>query len=485
MKTLKTIFHLFIAIVLSLSSCSDFLDLKPISDISVDDFYKTQSQIELATIGLYGTLQDVYVSDYIDFAELPSDNIFTVNSGTSDGGQFDKFSFSTMNGSIETMWMDTYSSIFQANEVLEKSSIAEYSSEEWRLSRESEAKFIRALNYFNLVRLWGDVPLIVTSTKLEDLFKVTRTSASDVYEQIVSDLDFATKHLPVTYDAADVGRATKGAAFALLGKVYLTQNNFEDAVSILDSVMSLNVYNLLPVFSDIFAPDNANHKESIFEIQYKGGQLGEGSRWGFRAHQRALATVFGISSADASRPTNSIKQAFNKNSARYAESIGSVKVKKNTIDHIKKHYMEHTVQNQSDDNWPLIRYADVLLMYAEASNEINGPTPEAIELINKIRRRAFGLPINGNDDSRDLKPGQYNSKERFREIIWNERRLELAFEGHRWFDLVRTDQYVQVMNDHFNDEFNGLHEVKPYHKLIPIPQREIDINPLLEQNPGY
>src|SRR5690606_16800329 len=140
--------------------------------------------------------------------------------------------------------------------------------------------------------------------------------------------------------------------------------------------------------------------------------------------------------------------------------------------------------NQSDDNWPLIRYADVLLMYAEALNEVSAAPPhEAIEYVNQIRRRAFGLPIMGASEH-DLTVAKTSDTGAFREAIQLERRLELAFEGHRWFDLLRTDTYEAVMNNYFGDD--SPYHVEAYHKLYPVPQREIDINPLLKpNNEGY
>ena len=146
--------------------------------------------------------------------------------------------------------------------------------------------------------------------------------------------------------------------------------------------------------------------------------------------------------------------------------------------------MDHTMQNQSDDNWPLLRYADVLLMYAEALNETSGTPPqEAIELVNQIRRRAFGLPQNAIS-ARDLWPSMTADTESFRNAIYLERRLELAFEGHRWFDLIRTGTYQTVMNSHFGS--SSPYKVESYHRLFPVPQQEIDINPLLKpNNEGY
>ena len=183
-------------------------------------------------------------------------------------------------------------------------------------------------------------------------------------------------------------------------------------------------------------------------------------------------------------PTSDIIDALDPTSARYAASIG--RGKNNGPRYIKKHYMELSIQNHSDDNWPYLRYADVLLMYAEASNELTAaPSVMAVDCVNKIRRRAYGI-TNPADTSHDLTDAETIDRDTFREVVWLERRLELAFEGHRWFDLVRTGQYVTVMNNYFATYNNGNYVVESYNNLFPVPQYEIDVNPNLQpNNPGY
>lgn len=476
-KLLTALFFLTIY----LSSCDDFIDRPPVSNIVKEKFYKTPAQFELATIGLYDSQQTVYRHRYIDLAELPSDNANCQGNVSTTIGQFDKFAVSPTNPTLREMWINLYNSIQQVNILLESVPHIEFVSDEWRDQRVGEARFIRALNYFNLVRLWGDVPLLMETVTQDSLFRVTRTPQESVYEAIISDLTFASQHLPVEYASSEIGRVTKGAALALLGKVYLTSHRYAEAIFALNSVIDLGVYKLLPNYGDIFRPENANHEESIFEIQYKGGRFGEGSRWGTSAHPQSLSEYFGISTNSNLIPDADFRNFMDQSSVRYNESVGRVVVGSSAVFHIKKHYMEHTVQNQSEDNWPLIRYADVLLMHAEATNELFGPRPASVEMINQIRRRAYGLDINGTNKSRDILPSEYSSREVFRKTIQNERRAELAFEGHRWFDLVRTDTFVEVMNIHFK----GNYTVEEYHRYFPIPQRERDINPRLSQNPGY
>ena len=484
MKYIKS-FTILILVILTLSCSEEFLDRKPISRISVNAFYEDESDIEIAVTGLYGTLQDIY-NEYIFLTELPADDGYSPRGGNTG---MDLLTYNPMGGLFQTHWRLAYNSIYSANKLLEVLPFIEFNSDEKKQLVEGEAYFIRALNYFNLVRWFGDVPLVTSVISTDEAREFLREDKELVYSQIINDLELAIENLPEKHSGNDVGRATKGAAQSLLGRVYLTRQNYSEVLSSLDNVIQSNNYSLLANFNDIFKPDNANHKESVFEIQYEGGNLGEGSGWSNSAHSRDLSSYFGIGTYDGLVPATDIINAFDETSLRYEGSLNSVVVKNDTYYHVVKHYMDLDVPNGSDDNWPLIRYADVILMYVEASNEINGPTTETIEMVNKIRRRAYGLAINTPDENVDLLPSQVASKDVFRETIWEERRLELAFEGHRMFDLVRTGRFVEVMTEAFNNAPSSEYPSKPvpeeYMTLFPIPQGEIDINPDITQNPGY
>lgn len=497
-RTIKYISVVLLLSILMVACKKGFLDRQPYSNISSGSFYDSENRIEIAAIGLYGTLQTFYRTNYTEFAELPSDNAYTT-AGTGDAyGQFDKFTLNATNGLLSTAWTNSYQSILQCNMVLQSLPDVSFSEEHYKKQIEGEARFVRALNYFNLVRMFGKVPLVLKVITQAEARQSLRNEIEDIYNAVISDLNIAIDYLPQSYTGANIGRATKWAAAALLGRIYITRNQFQEALVPLRNVVESNAYSLLPAFADIFNPANANNKESIFEIQYEGGTLDEGSVWGFKAHPRTLANVMGISTADATIPTVDIINTFEsdsvgeKTSPRYLGTIGTMSYTNTSgasvaVKHVKKHYMEHAVQNQSDDNWPLIRYADVLLMYAEALNETEGTPPAtAIELVNQVRRRAFGLSVSGADKTKDLPAEKTGTKEVFREAVLLERRLELAFEGHRWFDLVRTGRFVTVMNNHFKTYFNNSYKAEPYQQLFPVPQRELDINPLLKpNNDGY
>lgn len=474
---------------LVISSCTDFIDREPYSEISSDNFYNTEAKLDLAVVGLYGTLQDIYRSDYVLVSDLPADDSQDGNGGTSVSGELDKFSVSTTNNTIERVWILSYKSILQTNKILEALSEVDFVETEKKEQIQGEALFVRALNYFNLVRIFGKVPLEIKPISQVEARQSTRAEVSDVYNLIIEDLESASLLLPKSYSGNNIGRVTSWAALSLLGKVYLTAQRFEEAITPLQNVVQNGPFKLLDDYAAIFDPKNANHEESIFEIQYEGGTLDEGSQWGFKAHNRSLAVPLGISAGAQTMPTADIINLFKsgavgeENSPRFLATIGNTE----GVNHVKKHYMELAFQNQSDDNWPLIRYADILLMYAEVLNETSAtPTEEAIEYVNQIRRRAFGLPTNQSDPSIDLDFFDTEDQSTFRETIYLERRLELAFEGHRWFDLVRTNRYVSVMNTFFESYNNGIYKVESYHKLFPLPQRELDINPLLKpNNDGY
>lgn len=472
----------FILVLLTAPSCN-LLDMETKNNIETKTFYKNSNDISLAIIGSYGSLASFYQTNYVHIAELPSDNAQT-GGESSDLAHLDKFSFTPVNSILSSEWRTAYRCIANVNEIISAMPDAEFGSIDKYNQFMGEALFIRALSYFNLVRIFGDLPMINEPISLDDARNIGRTSADKIYSDlIIPDLTAAAELLPDSYSGEDIGRASKWTAKSLLGKVYLTIHDYANAETVLAEVIASNKYSLLNNFADIFNPDNANHAESIFEIGFEKSRTG-GSAWSCAAHNQSLAEEFGISCFSSTMPTKSIREAMDPASARYAASIG--RGKNNGPYYIKKHYMELSIQNHSDDNWPLLRYADVLLMYAEASNEVTEtPSELAIQAVNQIRRRAYGLDIAAVSEH-DLSEAEIIDKDVFRHVIWDERRIELAFEGHRWFDLVRTDEYAKVMNQHFDDDFNGLYFVEDYNNLFPIPQHELDVNPnLAPNNQGY
>jgi len=490
-----------IVICMGIASCNkDFLNKTDPARIGTELFFKDQVQVEQAVNGIYGQLQGITNTAYI-FKEMVSDNT-TLDLNPSDRGGaagWEAFEFSTVNsgnGEISTLWNNYYNAMYNVNNTLGRlpaSTVSDASKKEI----EAELKFLRAFLYFDLVRYFGDVVLVTkTLERPDEAFALLRSPQAQVYAQIETDLKDAIASIPEKYPAAKVGRATKGAAISLLGLVYLTQKKYTEAVSTLKTVLPLG-YALLPSYADVFNPARKNSVESVFEIQYQGGNdLGEQSNFMYVFAPRLSAGVItgyaNVTPAGRNIPTKDIIAAFETGDLRKDVSISMGYTRNNVfapIPYINKFNHPHTIAGRTDNNWPVIRYADVLLMLAEAINEATGPSAEAFGYLNQVRNRAGLAPLTGLD------------KAAFRNSVLQERRVELAFENHRWFDLKRTKtpaELVAFMNAHGAREkanptvarggiaFNALDYVYTENEyFLPIPATQILINAQLTQNQGY
>lgn len=467
-------------LLVSLTACQEkFLELAPVSQANTASFYKTQSDMITALNGAYGALQfnGQYGQNYV-FAEIPSDDTRPVLSGSvTDQDEFDKFYLRTTNPFLLTRWSDGYRGIYRTNSVIDR--IAGVQMDETLKKRlVGEAKFLRALMYFNLVRSFGAVPLVLTEiTDPQQGYTYGRAPVADVYTQITKDLADAEAALPDRYTGTDVGRATKGAAKSLLGKVLLTQRKFPEAAAKLKEVVDANTYSLLPSYADLFKPANKNSRESVFEVQYKKGSIGEGSNFGNTyAPENSGNVVIQFGGGGNNQVTTDLENAYEAGDIRkaisFATSYTNAQGAKIDYYYIRKYLDPPTVSGDSDDNWYVLRYADVLLMYAEALNE-TGSAVNALPLLNQVRRRV-GLADKAITTQADM-----------RLAIEQERRVELAFEGHRWFDLVRTGRALPVLQA--KAAAIGIKTAITENNLVfPIPQSQIDINPdKIKQNPGY
>ena len=286
--SMKAIYKIVaLGLCLGLISCSDFLDLQPKNKLGGEQFYQTAEQFTMAVNGAYSTLQEggQYGNWYV-FSEIPSDNTHNLLSGSVvDQDEFDKFYIRTTNPYIANFWNKSYACINRVNTVLDRIDnidIDETLSDRYKL----ECKFLRALTYFNLVRVYGDVPLVLHEISINESYKYMRDPKEKVYEQIIADLKEA-EALPISYkEDKNIGRATSGAAKALLGKVYLTLNKYSEAETKLAEVINSKVYALLENeagslnnkgYASVFHADNHNNKETVFEVQFKKGGYGEGS----------------------------------------------------------------------------------------------------------------------------------------------------------------------------------------------------------------
>lgn len=470
---------------LTLSSCSkEFLELKPISAATSDNFYRTADDFRNALNGAYGSLQSggVFGNSYV-FGDVASDNTVPPASGSvTDQDEFDRFYIRTTNPFISGRWNDSYSAIARFNTILDK--IDAVSMDQNLKNRyTAETKFLRALVYFNLVRTFGDVPLVLKSIANPDEgYDYSRSPKADVYAQIEKDLTDAEGVLPVSYATADIGRATKGAAKALLGKVYLTQKKYAPATAKLKEVIDLGVYDILPNYADVFRVSNKNNKESVFDVQYKSGGAGEGNSWpNSFAPENSGNAVIAFGGGGNNQPTADLINAYEPGDKRKDASLATsyVNASGQTIPYnfVKKYYDTPATNGDNGNNIPVIRYADVLLMYAESLNEVgyqaNG---DAFTYLNRIRNRA-GL---ASKTAADLP-----SQQAFRLAMEQERRVEFAFEGQRWYDLVRTDRAIPVLNGK-KDQIRLVNVLTENNLVDPIPQSQIDINKSkIQQNPGY
>ena len=471
----------------SFSSCSDFLEQNPQTDLSENDFYKTADDILSAVNGAYSSLQegDIYGNWYV-FGEIPSDNTRNQLSGSvTTQNEFDQFYIDTQNSMIANFWKAAYKVINRTNTILGRIDGIEINTElanRYKL----ECKFIRALMYFNLVRVYGDVPLVLKEISISESYDILREPKENVYNQIIADLKEA-QDLPVSYSTAEDGRATQGAAKALLANVYMTLHKYAEAETILAEIINSGRYSLLENtpgslnidgYKNVFSPVNHNSKEGIFEIQFLKGGYGEGSNYANNfAPENSGTNVVAVGGTGGNNiPEMDIYNAYEEGDLRrdFSMSLGYYDNRKNN-EWVESRYvckfMDVPYQNNdASNNYPVIRYADVILMYAEALNQ-NGKTAEACKYLNMTRRRGFGYQTTETSPV-DL---QTTDKAQFVLMVEQERRVELAFENHRWFDLIRTGRAVEVMRS----KGFSLNETN---LICPIPQKQIDVNPKLTQN---
>ncbi len=463
-----------LTVSLATLACGEtFIDLPSSSYHDSGQFYHTAQDLEQAVIAAYDPLQDEAQyggPGYHHFMEVRSDNTYNDNV-TQEGGAlaaFDNFVLAPSNPQINATWLSCYQGIQRCNIVLSHiDDIPDIDPQRLNM-RKAEVLFIRALTYFNVVRIWGDAPLITEALRnpLEALSHV-RNSTQDIYRQIIDDLTFAAGHLPQEHPAEDRGRATWGAAMTLLGKVHLTLAQYVEAVQVLEAVIQSGRYRLLNNFEDIFATTNKNHVESIFEIQFLKSSFGEGNE--------------GIPASDLTdannRPSPDLLALFHsENDARLDPSVDTLP---GGVPHSAKMIDVRGIDGTLGHNAMVLRYADVLLMAAEGLNKLQLKPGKALRYLNTVRKRA-GARIYSTMDLPDVAS--------FHNALHRERRLELAFENHRWFDLLRTNLALQVMQQHQQGGTASAlsFTISPHQLLYPIPQVQIDASGgMLSQNPGY
>ncbi|TLV02084.1 RagB/SusD family nutrient uptake outer membrane protein [Dyadobacter luticola] len=469
------------AAILWLSSCQDFLKENPQDRIAQDRFYQTAEDANAAVNSVYSNLgstssgpEGIYHSTTWISAGLASDELINKQEGAIANDQLATFSWNAENSSVSTMWRIHYKTITLANIAIER--IPPINMDETLRTRlVNEAKFLRAMSYFNLVRMFGNVPLLLTE---EEPLDPEVAGVNTIYDQIISDLKSA-EGLPLD-GAIQEGRATSGAAKALLAKVYLTRKDFQNASAKALEVIQSNKYALWDNYGDVFKHTSRNGKEALFSVSFGDGG-GSISFWEFGQFNVRLLPpelskeIAGIRNTQGwQAATKDLYDSFSDQDERKKVTFltefqndkgATIKLKDIYI----QKYWDRTaepVAGDSQQDFPVIRYPDVLLTYAEAQAEL-GNFAVANQYVNLVRERA-NLPKVNLAGAAALK-----------EEILDQRRKEFVAEGHRWYDLVRTGTLAAKVQKAKSIA------VKSTYDLFPIPQRERDVNTKLPQNPGY
>ena len=478
-----------VVLVLTIYSCEDFLDVKPVSqsiavlnESSDSILYKSASEVESALAGVYAGFRNEYFElDYFVNGDAQSDDAYA-GADNPANFQIDDYNIDATNSNVSRDWGYLYSIIGQANTVINNvDAVTDPALTDARKQEiKSEASFIRAFMYFQLVQLWGDVPLQLEEIKtisaelLPEIYPIMfppRTPMADVYKQIIADLEVALPGAKAS--SVDKGFVTKGAVNAMLAKVYATQEpqDWQKVLNYCNDVIN-GGYSLLPEYDQLWDNAHENSSEAIFEINYEG--TSSSGNWG--------ASMFiGMDWKKFNIPSNDLVAAFDAENdvIRKASSITFLDVSGKWSDihwpqtsypFINKYRINIS---PSPQNYIFLRLADILLLKAEALNE-TGDVGGAAALVNQIRSRV-SLPNTSAGD-----------QDAMRLAIEKERRLELAFEGHRWYDLKRTGRAIEVINNAKGVDGVSLGYTLNENKLLwPIPQSEIDKNTKLVQNPGY
>ncbi|OKL41861.1 RagB/SusD family nutrient uptake outer membrane protein [Pontibacter flavimaris] len=494
---MKTKIHTILAMGLLgvFSACTD-LDEEPVGLLAPESFFKTHGDAEAAVLSGYGLMarEEYYGRRLTMSLQLLSDMGTIGDQGTAASRrQLDRFIFEAGNDNIEHIWNSSYAIIGAANAAIEGIKRVEM-PEANRNALDAEARAIRALAYSHLVQLFGDVPkidyFIDTPEEIEAVKTISKSPAAEIYQLIISDLESTYDALPDGY-AGDVrSRATKGSALTLLASLHLTLGNWEKAAEYSQMVINNKGnfgYKLMADFNDLWDATNGDMAEHVWTVDFLG-QVGTSN---FNVdYISAITGVRGASmqgwSVVVASPGayDSFKDEDLRKAATFITEAAHGKNTKPWTDfqdpyvHTAKWALKpgdaQSTGARSDHNLVLFRYAEVLLIAAEALNEANGgPTAEAYEYINEVRRRA-----GYTEDLAGL------SQEEFRAAVREERRVELAFEWKRWYDLKRWDMVPEAFTG--PDSFEPQANAQEFHKLLPIPQAELSRNKnLLPQNPGY
>jgi hypothetical protein len=452
---------LFITALGFMGCKKDYLDLKDADSQNAANFFKTPAQFKQAITGCYQPLQGLYNGSFWVLAEMRSDNTSYEYDPNDRSGtlkeDIDEFRELNNNDYPAEFLTGSYKIIGRCNVILNRLPAVKLDAA-LADTVVGQAKFLRAFNYFNLVRMFGSIPLVLHEVESEkDAYLVAiKAPVNDVYNAIIADAQDAIAKLPVKYESdTDKGRVTKGTAETMLAEVYMTQKRFDLAIPVLRAIIASNAYDLNSNYADNFNINTKNSKESIFEIQYIEGSNDLGSDfvdtfipWDYydtdiTGHEINNGAVNGWNI-----PTQDLVKAYEPGDKRRDASLTDFTSDEYGIDlpFIKKYQSQGAVQGVTANNFPVYRYSDVYLMLAECLNEQGfAGGGDAFRYLNLVRERAGLEAKTAGNANPALKVA---SQEAFRDAIAHERQVELAFENHRWFDLLRTGKAVEVMKAH-------------------------------------
>ncbi len=490
----KTILFTFVCglLLLPTYSCKKFLDVDPAYIQDADNFFNTPVDYQRALTGAYDLMQGSFMSVWI--GEIASDNTIAGGESVTDTKglhELDDMSHGAVNQELRNVFRWNYAGITRVNFIMENKNKIDFPGKEGILA---QASFLRAFYYFELVKFFGDVPLVVDKRLgAVEVTTVDRAPRADVYKQIESDLNYAISKLD--WMVAEKGRISKGAALAMLGKVQLYQDKFDEAAVTFQTLIDQNMYSLIPNYNQLFTVANEGHKETIFDVEYTGAEGGgygcliclEGNAGpGFQGIRQYKGPIYGDGNS-YNLPTKNLYDAFGAGDIRRDATILDIdafiakQAKPQDITYSRGagghtgYYNNKYIKKEAEIglpdndltspvNYKVIRYADVLLMAAEANaRKSSSDESKAKTYLNLVRKR-----VNLSDIT--------TSGQTLVSDIWNERRLELACEGHRYFDLVRTKQAATTL----------IGFVTGKHELFPLPQVEIDLaGGNWNQNSGY
>ena len=495
-KTIRNLYILSLSISL-LSACSKQLDQQPPSNTTTDNFYTTSNDFIQAVNGAYTKLT-AYPSQVLWLGEMRSDNLNAVSDGNRDWQGINDFSPNiTTVTFISQAWSNNFNGIYNANATLDalqtKGSIVSDTTLRTRLT--AECHFLRAFYYFQLVRLFGQVPVIERPLTASEVSTVGRSAVPEVYQLIIADLEYAALHLPASYSSSDVGRATSWAAKGLLGLVYLTRsgpnngingpginsNEYDKALTLFNEIITSNAYSFLTDYASIFSYTNENNPEVIFDVQFMSSSNGAGfpshlvpvAYWTGQGISNTYGNGYGASNFGVS--TN-LKTSYDATGGTGTDIRKAFNIQLSYSSPFIKKYIDYSHKGTSGTDWPInfivLRYTDILLMKAECIlHGATGTQADVDEIVNKVRNRAGLGPVSGVT----------------LDGLLEERRKEFVGEGLRWNDLVRSGKAVTIMNAWIaGDGLSTISNVVADYLIYPVPATEIAAKPgLYEQNNGY